>query len=74
MSLFLENSQSPLSDEACDLSEDELEGADFVETSEDGGVLVGDAGVNLSEADEDGFSLDVEFSLLCGSGNPDGGS
>jgi hypothetical protein len=74
MSLFLESSQSPLSDEACDLSGDELERADFVETSKDGGFPVGDAGLNLSEADEDGFSLEVEFSLLCGGGNPDGGS
>jgi hypothetical protein len=74
MSLLLENSQSPLSDEACDFSKDELEGADFVETSKDGGFPVGDAGVNLPEADEDGLCLEAEFPMLCGGGNPDGGS
>ena len=70
MSLLLESSQSPLSNEACDLSEDELEGADFVETSKDDGFPVGDAGLNLSEANKGG----VEFSMLWGGGNPDGGS
>jgi hypothetical protein len=74
MSVLLENSQSAPSDEACALSEDELEGADFVETSKDDGFPVGDAGLNLSEADEDGFRLEVEFSRLCGGGSPDGGS
>ena len=74
MSLLLESSQSPLSNEACDRSEDELEGADFVETSKECGFPVGDTGLNLSEADEDGVRLEVEFSMLCGGGNPDGGS
>ena len=74
MSLLLENSQSPLSDEACDLSKGELEGADFVEASKDGGFPVGDTGVNLFEADEDGFRLEAESPMLCGGGNPDGGS
>jgi hypothetical protein len=74
MSLSLESSQSPLSDEACAFSEDELEGVDLVETSENGGFAVGDAGLNLSDDDEDGFPLEVEFSRLCGGGNPDGRS
>jgi hypothetical protein len=69
MSLPLESSQSPLSNEACGLSEDELEGADSAETSKDGGFPVGDAGLNLSEDDEGGFRLEVEFSLLGGGGN-----
>jgi hypothetical protein len=74
MSLPLESSQSPLSDDACGLSENELEGADSVETSKDGGFLVGDAGLTLSEDDEGGVRLEVEFSLLCGGGNPAEGS
>ena len=74
MSLFLESSQSPLSDEACGLSKDELEGADSVETSKDGSFPFGDAGLNLSEDDEGELRLEVEFSLLCRGGNPAEGS
>lgn len=72
MSLFLESSQSPLSDETCGLSEDELEGGDSVETLKDGGFPVGDAG--FSKDDEGGFRFEAEFSLLCGGGNPAEGS
>ena len=45
-----------------------------METSKDGSFPFGDAGLNLSEDDEGKFRLEVEFSLLCGGGNPAEGS